>query len=333
VLFIVFLAALAADLVLAGLALRTLREDRRAALDLRDAMATRFTDDPALFELPPERLADLGFSRDDARDVERWRARLAEEVDYLASVSGADLPRDPVERARALVLLFSKNGSPGGCGQYRDLLHNIKRLPQGEGHGCCSDHSEVFLALASVYGLQARESRQAAHTHAEFYDPRRGDWIWVDPLLALMARDEHGDWLSFMEMRRRYLSDEPLEFVFFGTEAHKLSRYPAREHSLYDEKADLAEGAITLGNDVFAQDRFASRLDPLPKEAKQLVGFATGRRPGYLRIVDAESTKALDLQRERTRLIAGGALLLLAHLAWPALRVLDRLRAPRVSGS
>lgn len=325
-LFFLFLAALASDLVLAGVGVYIARHDIRAALDLRDSLFTRFTDDATLFRLPPDRLDELGFSTDDPRDIQEWRAALPEEVKYLASVSPDDLPEDPVQRAQALVLLFSKNGSPGSCGVYRDLLDNIQRLPRGEGHGCCSDHSQVFLALASVYGLVARETRQTAHTHDEFWDPTRRHWIWVDPLLALMARDGKGHWLSFLHMRHRFLHDLPLKFVFFGTHYHKMSQKPVREHSLYDEKADLAEGAITLGNDVFAQDRFTSELAVLPKDVRQFVGFLLGRRPGYLRIVDADSDKARALQRERSELLAGVLVLGLAHGAWPIAWLVDRRR-------
>ena len=104
----VFLLAIGVDLVILAWVGYAARHDRDALLMVRDACFTRFTSDPGVFALPPSKIP--GFSADDPRLVEEWKTRLSEQVEYLREVRSESLPHETVARAKALVLLFSKNG-------------------------------------------------------------------------------------------------------------------------------------------------------------------------------------------------------------------------------
>jgi hypothetical protein len=140
-----------------------------------------------------------------------------------------------------------------------------------------------------------------------------------------MARSEDGEYLSYLEMRERYLADRSVEFVFFGTPDHRVYGGDARDIYLYDEKEDLWEASLTLGNNVFAQDAFARRVRFLPREAGQFVAFLIGRQPPYLLLVDDYDDEARALRIRRRRLVVGGAILLAAHLGWPLALTFGRL--------
>ena len=76
-----------------------------------------------------------------------------------------------IKKAQTISLLYSKNGG-SGCGEKSDnLIENLKWLSQDIGYGCCSDHTQTFLALSILNGVFSREVHHIGHTFNEFYDP------------------------------------------------------------------------------------------------------------------------------------------------------------------
>lgn len=291
----------------------------------RNALLSWTEHDPAWFEASPERLVDAGFRTDPPALVEEWRRRLDEDVDYLDGVRARLAPLPEIDRVKALVRLFSKNGG-GGCGAYRDLLHNVVRVHAGSGSGCCSDHSQVFIALATWVGIFAREVHHTSHTFDEFWVSDPGQWVWVDPHYAILARDPDGAYLSLLELRRRYLSDEPVVFEFIGNRYHRFARVSPTSWPLYDEPEDFSTISLTWGNNVYEEDRFYRRLGSLPKAPSQLLGFLAGVKPPLMLYEDAHSLDAIRLRRARVAYLSLAGVLVAGTLAWPASRLVARLR-------
>ena len=79
--------------------------------------------------------------------------------DLGSRLSAIESLADDAHKAKALVLLCWYPGHPDEDRRgvhHRDLF---QKIPDGAplGYGCCSDQSEVFIALASMIGLPARE--------------------------------------------------------------------------------------------------------------------------------------------------------------------------------
>jgi hypothetical protein len=267
------------------------------------------------FQLSPEVL-HASFKLDSEPAVRGWLDRSAGTVPYLDEIFA--LEGSATERVRAMVPIFSRNGDLVDCGHFRDLADTLQRIATDDGYGCCSDHTEAFLALASLLGISAREMIHTDHVFAEFYEPDSGRWVWVDPQFALMARDEAGGYLSLMQLRDRYLADESVEFEFIGNAFHVLSDMDPKRQRFYDEASDFAVYSATWGNNVFEQDAFDRRFGFLPIYARQLVGLVTGQFPGYRTLVDEHSPLPEIIRIRRKRILYAAGLLAAVNLAVPA---------------
>ena len=304
-----------------------LRTDPSKVVLLKTALFTKPVADRSAFTAPPRALIEQGFMTDDTERIDAWRERMIEEAHWVSVIDERALPSDPVARAKAITLLFSTNGDDS-CGA-PSLMANVHRLPTGK--GCCSDHSEVFLALSSFLGLQARETRQTRHTHNEIYDSESKQWIWIDSQFALMARSPDGRYLSLLELRDRYIAGDQFEFEFFGTGAHEFSRHSPREGEYYSSSAEFVDLYVGLGNNVFEQDDFRARLAFLPKPVWQLLGKITGVVPGFALYSDGQSARANELRRLRLFFSTLGLLMFAGLFAYPVYSI-QRRSGRRSSG-
>jgi hypothetical protein len=323
----IFVVSLLALLALAAWVLHVLVNDPTRVSVIKTALFTSRTDSRSHFTASPSEMLDRGFATDDNERISAWRERLKSEVPFVAAIDEQALPENAVERAQAITLAFSKNGDEF-CGA-PSLMHNLQRMKIGE--GCCTDFSEVFLALASILGLETRETRQTRHTHSEIYDDTDGRWIWIDPYYAIMARDPDGRYLSLMEMRDRYLDGKPFEYEFFGTDEHTLANAMPYEEPFYEGSWEVEDIYIVLGNNVFEQDDFRARIHFLPKPVWQLLGMMTGVVPGYMIYSDPSTTRPEELRRIRVTAIALVSGIGVGLLAYP-LSFLLRLVRTKTSG-
>ncbi len=324
----IFVVCLVGDALLAGWIVWAMRFDRRWLLDVRAALFTTPIADPATFEAPPTALVAAGFRTDPPELVAEWRERLAREVDYLQGIPQTLAGRSELEIVRALVPLFSKNGG-GGCGRYRDLLDNVQRLPRGDGFGCCSDHVQVLIALGSSLGLFVRQVHHVAHTMAEVWVPSLGQWVFVDPHYAVMARDPDGRYLSLLQVRERYFTGARVEWDFIGTPHHRFATIRPRDFELYDAPDDFATVKLLWGNNVFREDRLDRRLRWLPRPARQLVGLVAGELPPFRVFDDARTHAGAELARLRRIYLGVVGALVVGTLAPPLLLlVLAERRKP-----
>jgi len=273
-------AIVAANLALAGWLAYAAWRDAAALMAVRQALFTTYTSDRNTFAVGVGELKRAyGFKTDSSREVREFLAPLEPEIPCLRLA----LPDTMSDRGRAtsIVRAFSKEGGPG-CGDFRNLEQALIMIARDQGYGCCSDHTEVFLALASWYGLIAREVHKEGHSFAEYYDRQARKWVWIDPEYALMAADAGGAYLSLMELRQHYYGGEAFRFICFGTAYHRFTHEDPRTMAYFDAREDFADIIMTLGNNVVEQDRFDRKVSFLPKPARQLLALVSGVQPGYL---------------------------------------------------
>jgi hypothetical protein len=206
-----------------------------------------------------------------------------------------------IEQAKQLILLFSHdNGAE--CGINLPLIDTIKRLATpGIGSGCCSDHTEVFLAFAAFVGITAREVHSTVHTTVEIFAPSIGSWVWFDPQFAIHAKDkESGKPLSGLDIRDLYLTNQRPEFFCFGNSSHDCTRKDVSQLEPYLKDKFLFDFGITLGNNVFEQDKFSNSVSFFSSQAlRQIMGIAVGIVPTYLFAGDKKSEYLASLKSRR----------------------------------
>lgn len=253
---------------------------------IKYSLFTDKTSDKLLFTVPPDILFDKGFKKDSPQSIKHWKILITDNIDYLQGLEQKITGTiSTIDKAKLVALSFSKGGG-GGCFEDIDLISKMIKINKDNGYGCCSDHSEVFVALCSIYGIDAREVHNNHHVFNEIYVPENHKWLWIDSEFAIMAQNNMGEYLSLFEIRDLLSNDATVNYVFFGNESHEFYNYPAAQHEYFDEKNDFSDIMITWGNNVFAENEFGHQLNLLPKPVKQFVGLAFGKIPSYKVYVD-----------------------------------------------
>ena len=256
---------------------------RQVLIDIRQSLFTEITDNPEVFEITKMTAAKkYSFLIENKSVIRDYSQRVKENVNYIKpEVIDKLQTMDTAKKAQFITLLYSKNGGPG-CGNYKDLMHNILRLDDNNGMGCCSDHAEVFIALSHIFGLNSREVHHTNHTFNEVYDPDINKWLWIDTQFAIMAKDDKNNYLSLLEMTRYVNKGKQISYDFFGNASHTFSRLLPIEHEYYDSKDDFEYIELTLGDNVFSQDHFNKKIIFLPKPIRQIIALVQGIQPKYI---------------------------------------------------
>jgi hypothetical protein len=329
-----FCAALVGDLLLVGWVGSQLRygsgvdedpDKKRWLVGVRTAFTSRFTEDRALLEAPPERLLEAGFQVDPPERVEAWSSAFLPKVPYLADLAAQELPADPIERAQHISLLFSKNGRGPGCGHFRDIEETLLGIAEDIGYGCCVDHARAFVALGTSYGLVVRTVRHSRHTFNEIWVPELDEWVMIDSQYAVMGTDPSGRPLSTLKLRDRMLAGEPVRWLFFGSRFHVFSERAPESHPYYGERESFRDFKVVWGSNFLEQHGFFARLAFLPKAPRELLGRIVGVMPPDLVLVDADAEAAAEYgERRRKYLLVLGSLgagtVVPPLLLWPARR-------------
>ena len=191
-----------------------------------------------------------------------------------------------LDSLKQIVNLFSRNGGPG-CGAHsKNLIENFYWVKNGG--GCCSDHSQVFLAILLSNGFVAREVHNLEHTFNEVYDRKNKKWIWIDSQYKLIAYNTSGESLSFYEIFDYYQSDKIINFSFFGDKNDAFYGKDVNKtisnssDGGYWSKAGFSVLFFTNGNNVFKENYLNLKYSFLPKELSQALFIALGMRPNYL---------------------------------------------------
>lgn len=271
---------------------------------IRQSLYTDMTEQISQFSKPPDQWQESVFPHDSPELIAKYKELTIGVVpeilnsEVLAQISTLE---SKMEQAKALILLFSYD-SGKDCGAALNLIHNIKRLSTpGTGSGCCSDHSEVFLALASFAGLNAREVHSTAHTTVEVFEPATSRWVWLDPQFAIFALDEKSKQpLSGLEIRNAILAKQKPEFHCFGTSNLECAKTEITSLEPYKTEDYLVDFGITLGSNVFEQDSFNQTMSFIPsKSIRQITGLFTGTMPTYLFASDRDSRYISNLKNIR----------------------------------
>lgn len=288
-------------------------ERKRELVEIRKMFFTRYVDDRSIATASPERLRELGYRTDSPEAIAAWREEIVAKLPYLQAIDADALPKDPIERAKAVVLLFSKNGGMGRCG-LGDLATTLGLIAQGGGYGCCSDHSDAFVALGQAFGLVVRPVATEHHAVDEVFLPDAQRWVFVDPQYALMAHDEGGRSLGVFEIRERLRDGEPVRYEFFGTAEHDF--WPARDgepswdrnrvaSAYYLDFDGFRDLRLSWGSNLVEQDRFDVRWHRWPLALRSFAAHVLRIAPVRVHYLDADSRYAGELQAGRTRLLAG----------------------------
>ena len=290
----VVLSVLILDILLLGWFVYKAKFDLQHIVDIKYAFSIDHTSDIELFNSAPSKFDKIKFLYDPPELIELWRTQLMSKLDYVADSGINSKELTKVELAKSIILLFSKNGGYG-CSVDIGLMEKLRKLPEGKGYGCCTDHTEVFIALSTLYGMTAREVHSVGHVTNEFYSTDLDKWVWVDPIYAIMAKDATGTYLSISEMRDRYYADEDILFQFFGTEYHLFENVDPHTSEYYDSKYDFSDIMVTWGNNVFTEAEFYNKFHFIPKMLRQTLGISSGIMPSYIGYIDNSSVNAHNL--------------------------------------
>lgn len=283
-----FIISLTANLILSGWFIYAMKYNKSSLIKIRTEFFVDFTEDYTAFYRNPAEMVKMGFKTDSEELINRYSHKILQDIEYINGIDKHNFPSCDIEKAKHISLLYSKNGG-GGCLANNFLIDKIKKLPLGNGFGCCSDHAEVFLALSSVFGLNARTVASSIHVFNEFFDHELHKWIWIDSQFAILARNVRGEYLSLAEIREAYCNEEKVDYEFFGNEHHLFKDIGPYEYEYYDEKGDFAQIGIKMGNNVFEQDQFNSIFIFLPKALRQFIGLSIAIIPSDFIYLDKGS--------------------------------------------
>jgi hypothetical protein len=315
---------------------------KKQLVEIRKTLFTRYVDDRALVTAPPERMRELGYRTDSPEAIAAWRQEMAAKIPYLHGVDPDSLPQDPIERAKAIVLLFSKNGGQGACG-LGDLTTILSLIANDGGYGCCADHSDAFVALGQAFGLVVRPVASEFHGFGEIFLPEENRWVFVGAQYAVLARDENGRYLGAFEIRDRLRAGEPVRYEFFGTEEHDFwpagpdgepnwAGNPLAASTYFLEFDAFRDLRLPWGSNLLEQDRFEVRFQAVPQAIHSFVANVLGIAPRRVHFVDADTAYARTLQARRAQLLWGLAALAAATIVPASLLALGASRSRKRIG-
>jgi hypothetical protein len=176
-----------------------------------------------------------------------------------------------------------------------------------------------------VLNLTAREVHTVAdtfkngHVMNEFFDKKLNKWIWVDPLFALFAKNSNGKHLSLLEIRQAYYNGKTISYQFFGNNYHYFKNKDPRNYFYFENREKFSDIMLTLGNNVFEEDKFNQKYGFLPKPIRQSVGLLTGVLPSYLIYLDQNSIRGNALRMNKYIYIGIFTFLACGTLLYPSL--------------
>ena len=145
--------------------------------------------------------------------------------------------------------------------------------------GCCSDYTQVFIALSSASGFFAREVRIEGHVFAEVYLQTARKWVWVDPQFGMTANGSDRLPLSFLELRQKRLQREGIVFRDHRRGVDLLAGDISEDLKRFYAPARFKKATMLLGNNVYAEYLLDMKLAELPKALRQVVGYVLSVKP------------------------------------------------------
>ncbi len=254
-------------------------------VDIRLSIFSIFDDSIRGLQVAPEKLNKYGFLYAKSPDDFEFKRN---SFDKLKGYKILNFENDN-DLVKQIVFSYSKGPSIDGCGFYsQDIMRNIKWVSQN--HGCCSDYSQVFIALAELNGLFAREVHHQSHTFNEYWDRNLEKWVWLDANLLLMAKAENNKYLSLYEIREYLLQGKTPKWEYLGNENQKFFKNSPSEHHYY-RSSEFQTLIYTNGNNVFQESDWNLKLKYFPKEVRQFILYTLKKMPEII-IVGEDSEKS-----------------------------------------
>jgi hypothetical protein len=243
----------------------------------RDVLFTRWVDGDEFREWaasPASRVGSPAFRG----DAPEHRAAFAREVDWPGL--GADSAAGATDMSKVIAIVSRFRGMGGmDCGSLWHLKDQVAALLDPAPYGCCSDFSAGFTALGQVEGVEVREVTNEVHSFNEFFDHQLNQWVFVDPMIGLMAKAS-GRWLSAAALRAAMQNGQAVEWVFIDKQVTRDDQVRAIAREYNSER--WRQIRIIRGSDVIRQDLVMARLDFLPKSAAQLGAYLFFERPPFV---------------------------------------------------
>lgn len=260
-------------------------------VDLRQVYTTNKVDE-MIFLLPPSRLSDIGFKKEDKLLINNFYNK-----NHNFLLINKYLYNDSISiflKSKLIALSYSKYGG-NGCGYYNeDLINKINWVAKGG--GCCSDHSMVFISLSLLNGINSREVSNMNHTFNEFWDPKKCKWIFIDTEYLVMAQDSSGNYLSTLEIFQAKNNGSKVILDFFGPTNESAKAVALR----YFNPNSFQSLIFNMGNAVFTEEYWNKSLFFFPKEVRQFIFIISGVQKGY-NIIGKDSNYILNLEKRKSR--------------------------------
>jgi len=242
-------------------------------IDIREILFAFEIKDENYLDAPPSN--DFGFRQFQLTFIEKLLDK--HPLPKMEGLENLEL----TEKAKKIALSFSKNGGEK-CGTYSDnLVENINWLSKDDGNGCCSDHAQVFNAIAILNGMYPREVSHRSHTFNEFYDFDRQKWVWIDSQFCLLAKNQDGEYLSLHEIQQEFRSRKKIQWEFFGTPLHKIYGTEPEKVSTYFQASEFDIIKVTMGNNVFEEDYYNHSFIYVPREIRHFGLLCLKIKPLY----------------------------------------------------
>ncbi|MBI5865587.1 MAG: hypothetical protein HZB38_13980 [Planctomycetes bacterium] len=318
-----FWTGIASTIIVLGVAIFLYRFSPQTLIDIRFAHLSRLVPNTDGFDLPPSQLRADGFLVDEPEEIAAYRRRAENELPYLSKLPAHFEAMSTLDRAKQLTLLMSGGGGAGGFSDATLLMEKLQTMPAGMGK--CSDLVEGFLALCTMYGIDAYELSITHHTIAAVYCPEYGQWIMLDPEFCLIAKDPEGRYLSPKQVRERAFSGRSVDFYFFGNPSRQFARLNPQALGYYDDPTDYGDFILPFGNNVIHVNSFRRNMRWIPKPLRQIWYWAIGIMPPYEIVNDQYALMAPRLNRIRIIDYSVASILTLLLTPFPAARAWRRL--------
>jgi hypothetical protein len=172
------------------------------------------------------------------------------------------------------------------CGKFsRNLNINIDFVLNGQ--GCCSDFSQVFIALCNINNYPVCEINNLNHTFNEIYDDKTQKYIWIDLDNKVIAKDKLGNFLSTIEIHDNLLNND---IVQLSTFKNTNNIYNTKKISFPDNFSKEFYKSLILTNhkNVLEYDTKYSKYNFIPIELQQFI-FAVYNYPLFLVLDDSNT--------------------------------------------
>ncbi len=271
-----------------------------------------------------------------AESIEAFRAPPA--AGAVPDEGGSELPsalladlatlRDDQAFATALALVryLDTPGPPVGGRIASGSLQALATIRAGAG-GYCADYTQVFLMLANVVGVPAREWGFSfrgyggdGHAVVEIYDAALAKWIFLDVFNGFYVTGADGRPLSFLELRRGLLDGSTT--VAAVVTVTDVSPFTSPERILHYLRRGISRAYLWDGASAAAAERqpVLRWLGERSRALSQLGAIALRLHP-RMRIVPAPGERAALLELRlvgaaaRALPLAGGFVLVAVAVA------------------